>query len=437
MIVKGLEKKEKNTAELTVEITAEEFEAAVQKAYLKGRGRISIPGFRKGKAPRKMIESIYGAGAFYEDAVDALYPDALNFGVQEEKLDVVGRSSVLDVQFGEEKTCEIKFLVSLYPEVKLGQYKGIAAPKATVRILKKDVDHEIDRIREQNARVETVDREAKNGDIVNINFLGSVDSVPFEGGQSENQDLELGSGNFIPGFEDQIVGHKAGEEFDINVTFPDTYTPELAGKAAVFAIKVNEVKEKQLPELDDEFAKDVSEFDTLEEYAASVKEKLSESRKADAQKAFEDIVLERLVENVECEIPDAMLDEQVDTMLNNFAYQLASQGIPIDTYMEMTGSTTEMMKDQLRPVAEKDLKSELALEAIVKAEKLEPTQEELDAEYERLSGLYGMDIDGIKQAVKEETIKNSICIEAARKLVFASAVVEKKDKKDKAEDKAE
>ena len=435
MNVKEFEKKEKNTAELTVEVSPEEFEAAVNKAYLKNRGRIAVPGFRKGKAPRKIIENLYGAGVFYEDAVEDVYPDALRTGVEQEKIDMVGRPSILDFNIGEDKSLTIKFLVSLYPAVTIGQYKGIAAPKAAVRVLKKDVDREIERVREQSARIQTVDREAKSGDIANINFEGFVDGEAFEGGKGDNVDLELGAGQFIPGFEDQVIGARAGDSIDVNVTFPTEYVKELAGKDATFKVTVNEVKEKILPELDDEFAKDVSEFDTMAEYIASVKEKLSESRKADAQRTFEEAVINRLVELVECEIPDAMIEEQVDTMVNNFRYNLASQGMELEQYMSMLGMNMELFRQETRPTAEKQIKVDLAFEEIARQEDFQITDEQVEEEYKRLSENYGVDVDAVKKAVTEDSVKTGLKLEAARKLVIDSAVAEKKEKK--SEDKEE
>ncbi len=434
MNVKEFEKKEKNTAELTMQISAEEFEEAVNKAYLKNRSRISVPGFRKGKAPRKIIEGIYGVGVFYEDAVESLYPEALQAGIEEEKIDAVGRPSVLDFDISEDKSLTIKYLVSLYPEVTLGQYKGIAAPKPTVRVLKKDVDREIERVRQQNARIQTVDREAKSGDIANIDFEGFVDGETFEGGKGENVDLELGAGQFIPGFEDQVIGAKAGDHIDVNVTFPKEYVKELAGKDALFKVTVNEVKEKQLPELDDEFAKDVSEYDTLAEYSASIKEHITEERKADAQRAFEEVVLSRLVDNVQCDIPDAMIDEQVESMMNNFRYNLASQGIELEQYFSMMGMDLELFKKESRPTAEKEIKADLAFEAIAKQEDFDISDEAVEDEYKKMAENYHVDVDAIKKAVDENSIRTGLKIQAARDLVFTSAVVEKKEKK--AEDKS-
>lgn len=434
MIVKNFEKKEKNTAELTVEATAEEFEAAVNKAYLKGRSRISIPGFRKGKAPRKMIEAMYGTGAFYEDAAEELYPEMLQFGVTEEKLDVVGRPGIADMKIGEEKNLTVKFVVALYPEVVVKNYKGIEAPKPAVKVLKKDVDREIDKVREQNARVETVERKAKKGDIATIDFEGFMEGVPFEGGKGEDYDLELGSGTFIPGFEEQIVGKKTGDDFDVNVTFPTEYAPELAGKDATFKVTVKNVKEKILPELDDEFAKDVSEFDTLKEYQESVKADLTAKRKSEAEEAFKNVVLSRLVDKVEGDIPDAMIEDHVDNMIGNFKYNISTQGMDFDTYLKMMGMSEEMLRVELRPTAEKEIKADLAYEYIAKTENFEVTDEDVEGEYKRLADQYGMEIESIRKAVSADSVKTGLVIDKAKEFVLANAKVEKEKK---AEDTAE
>ena len=434
MIVKNFEKKEKNTAELTVEATAEEFEAAVNKAYLKGRSRISIPGFRKGKAPRKMIEAMYGTGAFYEDAAEELYPEMLQFGVTEEKLDVVGRPGIADMKIGEEKNLTVKFVVALYPEVVVKDYKGIEAPKPAVKVLKKDVDREIDKVREQNARVETVERKAKKGDIATIDFEGFMEGVPFEGGKGEDYDLELGSGTFIPGFEEQIIGKKTGDDFDVNVTFPTEYAPELAGKDATFKVTVKNVKEKILPELVDEFAKDVSEFDTLKEYQESVKADLTAKRKSEAEEAFKNVVLSRLVDKVEGDIPDAMIEDHVDNMIGNFKYNISTQGMDFDTYLKMMGMSEEMLRVELRPTAEKEIKADLAYEYIAKTENFEVTDEDVEGEYKRLADQYGMEIESIRKAVSADSVKTGLVIDKAKDFVLANAKVEKEKK---AEDTAE
>ena len=381
-----------------------------------------------------MIEAMYGTGAFYEDAAEELYPEMLQFGITEEKLDVVGRPSIADMKIGEEKNLTVKFVVALYPEVVVKDYKGIEAPKPAVKVLKKDVDREIDKVREQNARVETVERKAKKGDIATIDFEGFMEGVPFEGGKGEDYDLELGSGTFIPGFEEQIVGKKTGENFDVNVTFPTEYAPELAGKDATFKVTVKNVKEKILPELDDEFAKDVSEFDTLKEYQDSVKADLTAKRKSEAEEAFKNVVLSRLVDKVEGEIPDAMIEDHVDNMIGNFKYNISPQGMDFDTYLKMMGMSEEMLRVELRPTAEKEIKADLAYEYIAKTEKFEVTDEDVEGEYKRLADQYGMEIESIRKAVSADSVKTGLVIDKAKDFVLANAKVEKEKK---AEDTAE
>ncbi|MBQ4381673.1 MAG: trigger factor [Oscillospiraceae bacterium] len=431
MLVKDYEKKEKSTAELTVEFTPEEFEAAVNKAYLKGRGRISIPGFRKGKAPRRIIEAMYGTGAFYEDAVEELYPTALENAVKEKNLAIVGRPSVTDMSVGEDKSLTLKFLVSLYPEVKVEGYKGIAAPKPAVTVSDADIDRELGKVREQNAREETVEREARSGDIANIDFVGYMDGKPFEGGKGEDYDLELGSGTFIPGFEDQIVGHSVGDEFDVNVTFPEAYAPELAGKDATFKVTLKGVKMKELPELDDEFAKDVSEFDTLDEYKASIRKDLEKKRADEADRAFRDVVISRLVDKVEGEVPDAMVEEHLDQMVGNFRYNLSAQGMELEHYLSMMGMDEKALRDELRFNAEKEVKSDLAMEYIAKQESFEVSDEDVEAEYERLGKEYSMDVDSVKKAISADSIKTGLKLDKAKELVLSTAVEEKKETEDK------
>lgn len=427
MNVKEFEKKEKNTAELTVLVSPEEFEAAVQKAYLKGRGRIQIPGFRKGKAPRKMIEAMYGQGVFYEDAVEALTPDALESGIREQAIDTVGRPSILDFDIGEDKSLSIKFRVSLYPEIKLEGYRGIAAPKPPVEVTDHDVEHELEHVREQNARIETAERPAENGDTVSIDFEGFMDGVPFEGGKGEGYDLELGSGTFIPGFEGQLVGKSAGEDCEVQVTFPDAYAPELAGRDATFKVHVHEVKSKELPELDDEFAKDVSEFDTLEEYKASVKEELTQRRLGEAQSAFEEVVMNRLAGMVEGEIPDAMVEDQLDQMMSNFRCNLASQGMEMEQYLSMMGMTVEQFRQGGRSSAEKQLRLDLAFEHIAKTEDFEVTDEDVEAEYQRLADQYKMGLEDVKRAITADSVKTGLRLERAKALVLDTAVAEEKE----------
>lgn len=429
MNVTDFEKKEKSTAELIVAVTPEEFEAAINKVYMKVRGRLNIPGFRKGKAPRRIIENIYGTGVFYEDAIDEIAPDALDKAVKEKELDVVGRPSVSDVKVGDDKSLTLKFIVALYPEITVSDYKGIAAPMPSVAVSDADIDRKLKEVREQNARVETVERAAQNGDIATIDFEGFVDGKAFDGGKGEDYDLELGSGTFIPGFEDQIVGHEVGDSFDVNVTFPEAYAPELAGKDATFKVTVNEIKEKLLPELDDELAKDVSEFDTLEEYKQSIREELTAKRVEDAKNAFNEVVLSRVVEKVEGDIPEAMIDEHLDHMIDNFKYNLKTQGMELKDYAGMFGMDEDMFRQQIRPNAEKEVKADLAYEYIAKVEDFEISDEKIEAEYERLAKEYDMKVEDVKKAVTADSIKTGLKIDAARELVLSSAVVEAEPEK--------
>jgi len=435
--VKGFEKKEKSTAEMTVLVSPEEFEAAVNKAYLKERGRIAVPGFRKGKAPRKMIENLYGTGVFYEEAIDALCPTALRFGADEQKIRVVGQAGVKDFSVGDDKSLTIEFVVALYPEIAIKGYKGIKAEKPAVHVVKKDVDAELERIRERNARIQAVEREAKEGDIVNIDFEGFTDGKAFDGGKGEKHDLTLGSKTFIPGFEEKLIGVKAGDSVDVDVTFPKDYAPELAGKDAIFKVKVNEVKEKLLPDLDDEFAKDVSEFDTLKEYTADVKKKLVEEREHAAGHEFEDNVMDKLVELVEGDIPDAMVDEQVEETIADYDRNLSSRGMSFQQYMSMMGMDVAGFKQTMRPSAERQLKAQLAFEKIAELEKIEITDERLEEEYAKMAEQYKIKVEDIKAAVDVERLKNELRYDAAHKLVMDSAVAESKAAKEPKEEAAE
>ena len=433
--VKEFERKEKNAAELSVSVTPEEFESAVQRAYIKYRGSIQIPGFRKGKAPRKIIENIYGSDIFYEEAVDDIAPKALEAGKQEKELYTVGKPTVLDVDYEEDKSVTIKFLIYLYPEITVENYKGLTAPKMPVRVTKKDVEREIQQVRERNARLESVDRPAENGDILNIDFEGVIDGAAFEGGKGEGQDLELGSGMFVPGFEEQLIGAKAGDQVDVKITFPENYTPDLASKSAVFHVKVNEVKEKILPELDDEFAKDVSEYDTLEEYTASVREELSEHKHMESDKGFSELIFSRLADSIQGDIPDAMLEEEVDKMYSDFRYRLSSQGMDPDRYMEMVDMDEESIRDEMLDAAEQRIRTDLALEYIAKKENLQVTEKDIEEEYQRMSEEFDRAIDEVKRVVPLDMVKTNIKMNKARQLVMMYAVPEKKEKKsDKGED---
>lgn len=429
MNVKNIEKKEKNTAEITVEITAEEFDKAVNAAYLKNRTKINIPGFRKGKAPRKMIEKMYGESVFFEDALDALYPEAYTFAIVTEKIEAVSQPTLLDVNIGDDKTVTIKYSVALYPEVKIGEYKGIEAAKPAVRVLKSEVEEELERVRKRNARVQTADREAKMGDIVNIDFEGFKDGVPFEGGKDTAYDLTLGSGYFVPGFEEQLVGAKAGDEKEVNITFPENYTEELAGKDVVFKVKVNEVKESILPDLDDEFAKDVSEFDTLDEYKASLKTEISTRKKAAAENTFKENVMSKLIESMECDIPQGMIDERVDSTIENYNYRLQEQGMTFESYIQMLGMEIDAFREMAAKSATRELQEEIALDKIAELEAIEIPVNDIEAEYKKLAEQYNIDVDEVKKGINADTIIMVLRRDKAADILYSSAVVEKKKAK--------
>ena len=420
MTVKSCEKLEKSRVALTIEVGAEEFEAAVNKAYLKMRGKMNIPGFRPGKAPRKMIESMYGAEVFYEEAVNAVLPDAYESAVDEQKLEVVGYPQVEIESVGKEGAV-FKCTVAVYPEVELGQYKGLEAVKAEVKVMAADVNARLKEMAERNSRLVAVERAVKKGDTANIDFEGFDNGVAFEGGKGDAFDLEIGSGSFVPGFEDQLIGMKAGEEKDIDITFPENYTPELAGKPVVFHVKVNEVKVKELPAIDDEFAKDVSEFDTLKELKADIKKKMIEERTTAAQRAFEDVLMTKVAEGVKADIPEEMIELQAQQLVDGFKQQLAAQGIPYDQYLKMTGmEEAKIMADAKEPAANQ-VKMDLAIRAIIKAEGLEVSDEEGEAEMKNVADKYGMDLDTVKKYLRAEDVKEQVMREKVIKVVADSA----------------
>ena len=422
MTVKSCEKLEKSRVALTIETSAEEFEAAVNKAYLKMRGKINVPGFRVGKAPRKIIEKMYGAEVFYEEAVNIILPDAYEAAVKEQELDVVGYPEV-ELESCTKDGVVFKCTVAVYPEVKLGQYKGLEAPKAEVKVAAADVNARLKEMADRNSRLVSVDRAVKKGDTADIDFEGFDNGVAFDGGKGENFDLEIGSGSFVPGFEDQLIGMKAGEEKDIDITFPKDYTPELAGKPVVFHVKVNEVKVKEVPALDDEFAKDVSEFDTLKDLKADIKKKLTAERTEAAQRAFEDVLMAKVAEGVEADVPHEMVDLQAEQMTEGFKQQLAAQGIPFDQYLKMTNTTEADFKSQAYGPAEQQVKMDLAISAIVKAEGLEASDDEVEAEMKKVADKYGMDLDTVKKYLRPEEVKEQVIREKVIKLVADSAVV--------------
>ena len=422
MILKSCEKLEKSEAKLTIQVEAAEFEAAVEKAYLKERKKIRLPGFRPGKAPRKMIENAYGEGVFYEDAVESSWAPAFMQAVEQENLHFVGDPKI-DL---EDKITKDGYtftaVVALYPEVTLGQYKGLSATRPVVTVTDEDVDKRLQELADRNSRLVSVDREAKDGDTAVIDFEGFKDGVPFDGGKGENFDLEIGSGSFVPGFEDQLVGMKAGEEKDIDITFPENYTPELAGKPVVFHVKVNEVKHKEVPAIDDEFAKDVSEFDTLDELKADTRKKLVEDREAAAQRAFEDALMQKVADGIQADIPDEMVDVQAQQMMENFQQQLAAQGIPFDQYLKMTNTTEDDFKKQAHEPALQQVRMDLAVAALVKAEEIEATAEEIEAEMKSVADKYGMDLDTIKKYLPEADVREQVLRSKAIKAVADAAV---------------
>ena len=421
MTVKSCEKLEKSRVALTIEASAEEFEAAVNKAYLKMRGKINVPGFRVGKAPRKIIEKMYGEEVFYEEAVNIILPDAYEDAVKEQKLDVVGYPEV-ELESCTKDGVVFKCTVAVYPEVKLGQYKGLEAPKAEVKVAAADVNARLKEMADRNSRLVSVERAVKKGDTADIDFEGFDNGVAFDGGKGENFDLEIGSGSFVPGFEEQLIGMKAGEEKDIDITFPENYAPELAGKPVVFHVKVNEVKVKEVPAVDDEFAKDVSEFDTLKELKADIKKKMTAERTEAAQRAFEDVLTAKVAEGVEAEIPHEMVELQAERMMEQFKQQLAAQGIPFDQYLKMTGTTEADFRKQADGPAAEQVKMDLAVEAIIKAEGLEATDEDVENELKNVAEKYGMDLETVKKYLRPEDVKEQVIREKAVKIVADSAV---------------
>ena len=421
MTVKSCEKLEKSRVALTIETSAEEFEAAVNKAYLKMRGKINVPGFRVGKAPRKIIEKMYGEEVFYEEAVNIILPDAYEDAIKEQKLDVVGYPEV-ELESCTKDGVVFKCTVAVYPEVKLGQYKGLEAPKAEVKVAAADVNARLKEMADRNSRLVSVERAVKKGDTADIDFEGFDNGVAFDGGKGENFDLEIGSGSFVPGFEEQLIGMKAGEEKDIDITFPENYAPELAGKPVVFHVKVNEVKVKEVPAVDDEFAKDVSEFDTLKELKADIKKKMTAERTEAAQRAFEDVLMAKVAEGVEAEIPHEMVELQAERMMEQFKQQLAAQGIPFDQYLKMTGTTEADFRKQADGPAAEQVKMDLAVEAIIKAEGLEATDEDVENELKNVAEKYGMDLETVKKYLRPEDVKEQVIREKAVKVVADSAV---------------
>ena len=421
-----VEKLEKNMAKLTIEASAEDFEKAIQKVYLKARGRINIPGFRKGKAPRKLIEKMYGTGVFYEDAANDLIPTAYAEALKDCDLEIVSRPEINVTQIEAGKPFIFTAEVAVKPEVTLGEYKGVEVEKSDVEVTEEDINKEVDKERENNSRtIDVDDRAVENGDIIKLDFDGSVDGVPFEGGKAENYTLTIGSGSFIPGFEDQLIGTKIGEEKDVTVTFPgDYHEKSLAGKEAVFKCKVNAISVKELPEADDEFASEVSEFETLAEYKEDIKKKLTEKKEKAARAKKEAQAIEKAVENATMEIPDAMIDTQVQSMMEDFARRMQSQGLSLEQYFQFTGMDAKKMHDQMKPEALKRIQNSLVLEAVAKAENIEISDEKVDEEIAKMAEAYKMEVEKLKGIIgdsERDQMKKDLAVQAAADLIADAA----------------
>lgn len=425
MNVKSVEKQEKSMVELVIEVGRDEFEAAIDKVYKKQRGRISVPGFRKGHAPRKIIEGMYGSGVFYEDAINEAYPDAYAKAVEQEKLDEVAYPHVEIVEVGKEGFT-FKARVAVRPEVKLGEYKGLSAPKEAAEVTEEDIDSEMKPLVDRASRLVAVKRKAKKGDTVVLDFEGFKDGVPFEGGKAEGYSLKLGSNSFIPGFEDKLVGVKSEEERDLELTFPADYqAEELAGKDVVFHVKVHEVKALELPAIDDEFAKDVSEFETLAELRKDLGDKLKKRREKTAEDAFKEALLEQAAGNMEADIPDDMVDYQAGKMVEDYERRVTSQGIPFDNYLQMMGMTRQQLREQAMEGALRQVRTTLTLQAIAKAEKIVVTQEEKDAEIKRLAEQYSMPEEQVRAVVAEKDLESDLSNQKAAEVIYSTAKVGK------------
>ena len=421
MTVKNIEKKG-NEATIVVEIDKELMEKGVNAAYLKARKNIMVPGFRKGKAPRKMIEKMYGAHVFYEDGLEEIFPEVYQFAVIEQDVKAIGRPSLENMDINEEGIVTITLTTETYPEVTLGQYKGLEVEKVEATVTDAQVDAELERMQQNVASTETVERAAQMGDTANIDFEGFDNGVAFDGGKGENFDLKLGSGQFVPGFEDQVVGMNAGEEKDIDITFPENYTAELAGKAVVFHVKLNKLTTTILPELDDEFAKDVSEFDTLEELKADIRAKAEENAKKQAESAFEQACVDKAAENVTVDMPKALVEAELDSQMERFAYQLQMSGYSMEAYAKMMGGDVTTMRNAFRPGAEKQAKTNVMLAKIVEVEGITVSEDDIAAEYESMAKQYEMDVQKIKDMVPAEELKTSLETRKAVKVLVEAAV---------------
>lgn len=439
MELKNTEKQEHSVVALTIGITKAEFEAAKDKAFKKTGKNITVPGFRKGKAPRKMIEKLYGEGVFFEEAFNIIYPDAMEMAVEKSGIKPVGRADVDLGDPAEEGGLTIIAKVPVEPEVELGEYKGIEVEKETVKVLQADVKAELNRMAQRNARTETVERKAKKNDTVDIDFEGFVDGVPFEGGKAEHHELTLGSGAFIPGFEDQLIGCKAGDEKDVVVTFPEEYhAKELAGKEATFKCKVHKVEETILPEIDDEFAKDVSDTcETLDDLKKEITERLKAERQEAADNAFEEKVLDAVIDGMKADIPAAMIDSQVDTIVQDFGYRLQMQGMGLEQYLKMTGTEMGAFRAMFQSQAERQVKTRLALQKVVELEGITVSDTELEEEYAKMAEQYKMEVEKVKAIVSKEALEGDLKISNALEFIKKNAKVKKAAKKKAAEETTE
>ena len=439
MELKNTEKQEHSVVALTIEITKAEFEAAKDKAFKKTGKNITVPGFRKGHAPRKMIEKLYGEGVFFEEAFNIIYPDAMEMAVEKSGIKPVGRADVDLGDPAEEGGLTIIAKVPVEPEVELGEYKGIEVEKETVKVPAADVKAELNRLAQRNARTETVDRKAKKNDTVDIDFEGSIDGVPFDGGKAEHHMLTLGSGSFIPGFEDQLIGCKAGDEKDVVVTFPEEYhAKELAGKEAVFKCKVHKVEETILPELDDEFAKDVSDTcETLDDLKKEISDRLKKERQEAADRAFEDKLMDVVIEGMKADIPQAMVESQIDSFVQDFGYRLQMQGMTLEQYIKMTGTEMGAFRAMFRDQADRQVKTRLALEKVAELENIAVSDKELDEEYAKMAEQYGMEVDKVKSIVSAEALSGDLKISNALELIKKNAKVKKPAAKKKAAEETE
>lgn len=421
-----VEKTKDNEAKLIIEVPAEDFDKAIDEAYEKNKDRFKVDGFRKGKVPREMIEKVYGVGVFYDDAANAVIPEAYAEAAKESGLEIVARPEIQVTKIAAGNPMEFEAIVTLKPEVKLGKYKGVKVEKVEAEVTDEDVEKRLEQDKEQNARlVAADDKEIEEGDQAIIDFEGFVDDKPFEGGKGEDYPLVIGSHSFIDTFEDQLVGKKVGDEVDVNVTFPEQYqAAELAGKPALFKVKIKEIKVKEYPEIDDEFAQEVSEFDTLDEYKEDIKKKLQEAKENEAKRETESRIIEAIIKDSKMDIPEKMIDTACDQMVEEFARNMQMQGIAFEQYLQMTGSTLEQMKEQVRPQAEARVQSSLVLEAIVEAENIEAKDADVDDEILKMSEQYGMEVEKINEMLRDEdreNIKKDICIKKAADLIMDEA----------------